>query len=102
MKCGKMNAEIRSYFFFSKKKPIPVEHRSKFIKEYEIKSLDDLKAFSIAFKREAEPALKKLLAMRVIEMTKIYFEKDTILNLKKEFDIDPDDLYGAIRWRLPK
>ena len=104
MSLGKMNAKIKEYLFYNLKRVVPVEHRAKFIQEYCLNDIDDLKNFERAFKAEKDPALRKLLAIKILEKIEIIFGSKNINKIENEnaYDVNIEELRGAIKWRLPK
>jgi len=93
---------IKTHLLNNVNKVIPVEHRAKYIQEYILISQEDLRIFSKAFNKESDPAFRKLIALKIITIAEKFFEKQLIMVLKDRFKLDPDDLNGAIKWRLPR
>ena len=104
MSLGKMNAELKDYLFRNLKKVVPIEHRAKFIQGYCIKGIEDLNDFEMAFKIEKDPALKKLLAIKILSKVEDLFDNNENNESKDTYDIGLNikELREAIGWRLPR
>ena len=61
-----------------------------------------MKIFIQAFKTETDPAFRKLIALKILEIAEGYYQSEPIDGLENDNNIDCDEIYGALKWQLPK